>query len=64
MTAHVSYFWSDCGTRVCDSNNAYELAFRMQTAAPELQNISAESLEIQKLYGLDDPVTEDFDRQC
>ena len=44
--------------------NAFELAFRMQTAAPDLQDISDETTETLKLYGLDDPVTEDFGRQC
>ncbi len=44
--------------------NSFELAFRMQAAAPELQDISAESPATQKLYGLDDPVTRNFGRQC
>ena len=44
--------------------NAFELAFRMQTEAPELQDLSGESPATRKLYGLDDPVTEDFGRQC
>jgi hypothetical protein len=44
--------------------NSFELAFRMQTAAPELQDISGESEAIFKLYGLDDPKTRNFGRQC
>ncbi len=43
---------------------AYELAFRMQSQAPELVDISRESEATKKLYGLDDPVTEPFGRQC
>jgi hypothetical protein len=43
---------------------SYELAFRMQTEAPELQDLSGESEATKKLYGLDDPITEDFGRQC
>src|SRR5262249_31709498 len=43
---------------------SFELAFRMQSAAPELQNISGEIAETLKLYGLDDPVTKNFGRQC
>ena len=43
---------------------SYELAFRMQTQAPELVEIAHESDATQKLYGLDDPVTEPFGRQC
>src|SRR5262249_36548641 len=33
----------------------YELAFRMQTAVPELTDFSKETEETKKLYGLDDP---------
>jgi hypothetical protein len=44
--------------------NAFELAFRMQTAAPELQDISGETAATQRLYGLDNPATRDFGRQC
>ena len=44
--------------------NSFELAFRMQTAMPEIQDISGESEGTRKLYGLDDKVTEDFGRQC
>ena len=42
----------------------YELAFRMQTAVPDLADLSKESDKTQKLYGLDDPKTETFGRQC
>jgi hypothetical protein len=43
---------------------AFELAFRMQKYAPEAFSLSGESAEVQKLYGLDDPVTDLFGRQC
>ena len=43
---------------------SFELAFRMQAEAPDLQDLSKESAATQKLYGLDNPVTEDFGRQC
>ncbi|MFO0880394.1 MAG: DUF1501 domain-containing protein [Gemmataceae bacterium] len=43
---------------------SFELAFRMQAAAPELQDISAETKETQRIYGLDDPVTRNFGRMC
>jgi hypothetical protein len=43
---------------------SFELAFRMQSEAPELQDISGESAATRKLYGIDDPITEDFGRQC
>jgi hypothetical protein len=44
--------------------NSFELAFRMQSAAPELQDISGETPETLKLYGLDGPKTKNFGRQC
>ncbi|MFN9718473.1 MAG: DUF1501 domain-containing protein [Planctomycetota bacterium] len=43
---------------------SYELAFRMQTEMPELQDLTKETEETQKLYGLDNSVTENFARQC
>jgi len=43
---------------------SFELAFRMQAEAPDLQDLSGESEATKKLYGLDNPVTEDFGRQC
>ena len=43
---------------------SYELAFRMQTAAPEAVDLSSESPATQRLYGLDDPMTEKFGRRC
>jgi hypothetical protein len=44
--------------------DAYELAFRMQSAAPALQDISDETEATQQLYGLDQPETKNFGRQC
>lgn len=44
--------------------NSFELAFRMQATAPELQEISGETEETFKLYGLDNPKTRNFGRQC
>jgi hypothetical protein len=43
---------------------SFELAFRLQTEAPEMQDIVSESHATQRLYGLDDPVTADFATQC
>jgi hypothetical protein len=43
---------------------AYEMAFRMQTAAPQLVDLSEETAETQALYGLDEPETEEFGRRC
>jgi hypothetical protein len=43
---------------------SYELAFRMQSSAPEAVDLSTESEATKKLYGLDDPLTERFGRRC
>lgn len=43
---------------------SYELAFRMQTEAMELVSVEKEPEYIRKMYGLDNPVTESFGRQC
>ena len=43
---------------------AYEVAFKMQTEAPDLIEISGESSATQQLYGIDKPDTDTFGRQC
>ncbi|MEI8383289.1 MAG: DUF1501 domain-containing protein [Planctomycetota bacterium] len=43
---------------------AYELAYRMQSAAPALVDLSGETAETQSLYGLDQKETQDFGRRC
>jgi hypothetical protein len=43
---------------------SFELAFRLQAEAPEMQDLTKESKEIHSLYGLDDPLTADFGTQC
>jgi len=43
---------------------SYELAYRMQGCAPEAVDVSKESGEVKKLYGLDNPVTAPFGHQC
>ena len=44
--------------------NSFELAFRMQSKMPDVQDLSSESEATLRLYGIDDAVTEDFGRQC
>jgi hypothetical protein len=44
--------------------NAYEMAFRMQMSATECTDFGREPESIRKLYGLDDPVTTHFGRNC
>jgi len=51
---------SDLAARIA----SYELAYKMQQHAPEAVNVSKETEATQKLYGLDNPKTEDFARKC
>ncbi len=43
---------------------SYELAFRMQAAAPELVELQQETSDTQRLYGIDRKETEEFGRRC
>ncbi len=43
---------------------SYELAYRMQAEAPEAVDLSGESAETHQLYGIDQPETESFGRNC
>jgi hypothetical protein len=43
---------------------SYEMAAKLQLSAPDVLNLSGESDVTRKLYGLDNPVTEDFGRNC
>ncbi len=43
---------------------SYELAFRMQSAVPELMDLSQESEETLKLYGIGERETDEFGRMC
>ena len=40
--------------------NAYELAYRMESAAPEAVDLDRESAPTKKLYGLDDELTREY----
>lgn len=56
-------------TRADNSNLAariasYELAYRMQSEAPEAVNLSQETQQTQELYGLNDERCGKFGRQC
>jgi hypothetical protein len=43
---------------------SYELAARMQIHAPEALDLSGETADTRKRYGLDDPAMADFGRRC
>ncbi len=51
---------SDLAARI----SSYELAFKMQQHAPEAVDLSQETDVTQKLYGLDNPNTQDFGKRC
>ncbi|MDX1933415.1 MAG: DUF1501 domain-containing protein [Capsulimonadales bacterium] len=44
--------------------NAFELAFRMQTEAPDLMDLSKETKATLDLYGIGEKPTDNFGRQC
>ena len=44
--------------------NSFELAYRMQTAAPEALDFQSESDATRKLYGVSEKNTDTFGRQC
>ena len=51
---------SDLAARIA----SYELAFKMQSAAPEATDVTKETDATQKLYGLDKPQSSAFGQQC
>jgi hypothetical protein len=44
--------------------NSYELAYRMQTAAPEAVDLATETEDTKRLYGMDNKDTEKFGTNC
>lgn len=44
--------------------NSFELAFRMQSAIPQVEDLSSETEATKALYGIDDPATSNFGRMC
>jgi len=44
--------------------SSYELAYRMQGCAPDAVNVASESQATKALYGLENPISEPFGRQC
>ena len=43
---------------------SFELAYRMQTFAPNVLDIASETAETQRLYGIGRPQTDNFGKQC
>ena len=44
--------------------SSYELAYKMQSTAPEAIDVDSESEETKQLYGIDEGQTDDFGRKC
>jgi hypothetical protein len=61
---HLARSGADAAAALEGRINSFELAFRMQAEMPGLQDISGESDATRRLYGLEDPVTANFGRQC
>jgi hypothetical protein len=61
-TAHSAEHPGD--SRLQARINSYELAARLQLSAPELLDLSKETETTKKLYGLDQPETAGFGRNC
>ncbi len=59
---HLAHSGED--SRLSARIESFELAFRMQARAPEAFDLSSETPAAQRLYGVDQPVTEVFGRQC
>ncbi|MDX2270172.1 MAG: DUF1501 domain-containing protein [Bryobacter sp.] len=51
-------------TRLAARIASYEMAAKLQLSAPEVLDLSRESAATRKLYGLENPITEDFGRRC
>lgn len=54
----------DSDDRLTARVKAYELAFRMQSEAPELVSIQAESERTKRMYGIDHKETREFGVRC
>jgi hypothetical protein len=59
---HLQAAQYDPGIESLISN--YELAFRMQSAIPQVMNLDDETEETRNLYGIDQSPTDNFGRQC
>lgn len=52
------------GSELDAAIESYEMAFKMQSTAPELLDFANESKETKRLYGLDQKETESYGRKC
>ena len=54
----------DTNSQIDGVIKSYELAFRMQAAVPEVMDLAKEPDEMKDKYGIGQPGTDDFGRQC
>lgn len=59
---HAQSFETD--SRLDARIEAFELAFRMQTAAPQVMDLAGETQQTLNLYGIDQGAPDNFGRQC
>ncbi len=50
--------------QIAGAIESFDLAYRMQTAAPSVLDLSQETAATQELYGIDQKETQNFGRQC
>ncbi|MHB1559015.1 MAG: DUF1501 domain-containing protein, partial [Isosphaeraceae bacterium] len=61
---HDEHFAAEAEAELAARIHSYELAYRMQSAAPEAIDIDAEPEAVNRLYGVGDPRCDHFARQC
>ena len=64
LSNHTSSASSPIAAELEARLKSFELAFRMQSAAPQVLDLDRETADTRKLYGLDEPKTENYGRQC
>ncbi|MFN0120762.1 MAG: DUF1501 domain-containing protein [Blastocatellia bacterium] len=55
---------ADDDTEFAARLNSYDLAFKMQTEAPAVFDLSTESKDTLEMYGIGKPLTDDYGRRC
>ncbi|MEC7906974.1 MAG: DUF1501 domain-containing protein [Verrucomicrobiota bacterium] len=61
-TSHIEY--RDYDDSLAARVRSYELAYRMQTAAPDIVDLRGESESTKKLYGIGEEPTDEFGTRC
>ena len=53
-----------CGQELAARINSYELAYRMQTATPDAVDLTQETAQTLKMYGVGEKPTDEYGRNC